>query len=67
MEREEVLKLLNLNRDRLRRGELNARTIAFSKYTKLDDLPADASPNEVAAWAIVSRVLLNLDETLCRP
>ena len=31
------------------------------------DLPVDATPNDIAAWTIVSRVLLNLDETLCRP
>jgi hypothetical protein len=67
VERDEVLKLLNFNRDRLRRGDLQARPIAFSRFTKLDDLPVDATPNDIAAWTIVSRVLLNLDETLCRP
>jgi hypothetical protein len=66
-EREEVLRLLTTNRDRLRRGELQARSIAFSKFTKLEDLPVDATPNDIAAWTIVSRVMLNLDETLCRP
>jgi hypothetical protein len=66
-ELQEVLRLLTLNRDRLARGELQARPIAFSKFTKLEDLPVDATPNDVAAWTIVSRVLLNLDETLCRP
>lgn len=67
MEREEVLRLLTSNRARLQRGELQARPIAFSKFTKLEDLPVDATPNDIAAWTIVSRVLLNLDETLCRP
>jgi Protein of unknown function (DUF1553) len=62
-----VLKLLAVNRDRLMRGELRAASIAFSRFTKLDDLPADATPNDIAAWTILSRVLLNLDETLCRP
>ena len=66
-EAQEVLRLLAVNRDRLKRGELQARAIAFSKFTKLDDLPVDATPNDIAAWTIVSRVLLNLDETLCRP
>lgn len=66
-ETQEVLRLLTLNRDRLRRGELQARPIAFSKFTKLDDLPVDATINDIAVWTIVSRVLLNLDETLCRP
>ncbi|MBI3408591.1 MAG: PSD1 domain-containing protein [Planctomycetes bacterium] len=67
LEREEVLRLLRSSRERLQRGELQARPIAFSKFTKLDDLPVDATPNDIAAWTIVSRVLLNLDETLCRP
>jgi hypothetical protein len=62
-----VLKLLEGNRERLRRGELQARAIAFSKFTKLEDLPVDVTPNDIAAWTLVSRVLLNLDETLCRP
>jgi hypothetical protein len=66
-ERNEVLRLLAASRDRLAKGELQARPIAFSKFTKLEDLPVDATPNDIAAWTIVSRVLLNLDETLCRP
>ncbi len=66
-ELQEVLNLLATNRERLARGELKAAPIAFSKFTKLEDLPAHASPNDVAAWTIVSRVLLNLDETLSRP
>lgn len=66
-ERDEVLRLLTSNRGRLQRGELQARSIAFSKLTRLEDLPVDATPNDIAAWTIVSRVLLNLDETLCRP
>jgi hypothetical protein len=66
-ELQELLRLLTLTRDRLRRGGLQARPIAFSKFTKLDDFPVDATPNDIAAWTIVGRVLLNLDETLCRP
>jgi hypothetical protein len=62
-----VLKLLATNRDRLGRGELQARAIAFSKFSRVEDLPVDATPNDIAAWTLVSRVLLNLDETLCRP
>lgn len=62
-----VLELLASNRERLRRGELQARQIAFSRFTKLENLPVDATPIDIAAWTIVGRVLLNLDETLCRP
>ena len=64
---QEVLGLLERNRERLRRGELQARPIAFSRFTRIDDLPVDATPNDIAAWTIVSRVLLNLDETLAKP
>jgi hypothetical protein len=66
-EEREVLRLLAAGRHRLGRGELRAHAIAFSRFTKLDQLPADATPNDIAAWTLVSRVLLNLDETLCRP
>jgi hypothetical protein len=66
-ELQEVLKLLAVSRERLLRSELKAAPIAFSKFTRLEDLPADATPNDIAAWTIVSRVMLNLDETLCRP
>ncbi len=63
---ETVLKLLAQNRGRLRKGEIKARDIAFSPLAKASDLPADATPNDIAAWAIVGRVLLNLDETLSK-
>jgi hypothetical protein len=65
-ERGKIIELLGSRRDRLRRGELKASDIAFSKFAKPADIPPDATPNDVAAWAIVSRVLLNLDETLTK-
>lgn len=65
-ERDALLKLLVQNRERLRKGELKATEIAFSPFTKLDTLPSDATPNEIAAWTILSRVLLNLDETMTK-
>jgi hypothetical protein len=61
-----VLKLLEGNRVRLRQGELKAGLIAFSSLTKPEELPADATPNDLAAWTLVSRVLLNLDETMTK-
>jgi hypothetical protein len=45
---------------------LKAADIAFSSLTKATDIPGDATPNDIAAWAIVSRVLLNLDETITK-
>lgn len=65
-ERDHLLSLLNSRRDRLKKGELRAADIAFSPLTKPSELPADATPNEIAAWAIVARVLLNLDETVTK-
>jgi hypothetical protein len=61
-----VRRLLDENRTRLRNGELKAGEIAFSALTKPADLPADASPADLAAWVVVARVLLNLDETLTK-
>ena len=45
---------------------LKAGEIAFSPFAKASDLPPDVTPNEIAAWAVVSRVLLNLDETITK-
>ena len=61
-----VLRLLDQHRARLSAGELKAGDIAFSDLTRPQDLPADATPNELAAWTLVARVLLNLDETLSK-
>ncbi|NBV86575.1 MAG: DUF1553 domain-containing protein, partial [Verrucomicrobia bacterium] len=61
-----VLGLLEESRSRLQSRELKATQIAFSELTKVADLPPDCTPNEIAAWTIVGRVLLNLDETLTK-
>lgn len=61
-----VLRLLDQHRARLRGGELKAGDIAFSDLTRPQELPADATPNELAAWTLIARVLLNLDETLSK-
>jgi hypothetical protein len=66
VERTSLLNLLRSQRERLKKGELKASDIAFSTYTKPATIPADATPNEIAAWAIVARVLLNLDETIAK-
>ena len=65
-ELQSLLKLLEANRTRLRQGELKAGQIAFSSLTKPEELPTDATPNDIAVWTIVNRVLLNLDETLTK-
>ena len=62
-----VRRLLTESRGRLQRGELPAAEVAFPARLKAADLPADATPAELAAWTLVARVMLNLDETLTKP
>ncbi|HEY5313777.1 MAG TPA: PSD1 and planctomycete cytochrome C domain-containing protein, partial [Pirellulales bacterium] len=65
-ERDAILAQLSTNLRRLRSRELKANDVAFSPLTRLDDLPADATPNDIAAWTLLGRVLLNLDETITK-
>ncbi len=62
----EVLKLLDSQRKRLAEGWLNPREIATGDPAKLPELPEGCSPQDAAVWTLVSRVLLNLDETLSK-
>ena len=61
-----VATLLRDTRQRLADGWLNPREIATGQATKLPELPPNATPQDAAAWTIVARVLLNLDETLTK-
>lgn len=64
---DEVLRLLQKHRTRLAEGWLNPREIATGDPGKLPEpLPATATPQDVAAWTLVGRVLLNLDETMTK-
>lgn len=67
-EREELLSLVKTMRPRLADGWLSIHAIMASAGdpAKLPPLPAGVSPQDVAAWTIAARVVLNLDETLCR-
>ena len=58
--------LVTATRTRLRQGELKAGDIAFSALTRPMELPADATPIDLAAWTVAARVVLNLDETLTK-
>ena len=63
-EREEVLALLKSRRQRLADGWLDIREVATGDATKLPSIPPQTTPQDAAAWTLVSRVLLNLDETV---
>ncbi|MCA9182516.1 MAG: DUF1553 domain-containing protein [Planctomycetales bacterium] len=63
-ERNELLALLASRRVRLAEGWLNPREITTGEANTLPALPEHATPQDAAAWTLVARVLLNLDETL---
>jgi hypothetical protein len=63
---DEVLSLLKSQRARIADGWLSPRAIATGKHDELPELPEGVSPADAAAWTIVARVLLNLDETFTK-
>jgi hypothetical protein len=65
-ERATLAALLRDTRQRLADGWLNPREIATGDIAKLPALPPGATPQDAAAWTIIARVLLNLDETLTK-
>ena len=65
-ERAAILNLLESRRQRLSEGWLDPREITTGEPGRLPELPADTTPQDAAAWTIVSRVLLNLDETISK-
>jgi len=65
-ERDEVLKLLRNRRKQLAEGWISINEIATGDPAKRPELPPQATPQDAAAWSIVARVMLNLDETLSK-
>lgn len=65
-EKRELLAFLADQRKRLADGWLDAREIATGKPDTLPKLPDGTTPQDAAAWTLVSRVLLNLDETVTK-
>jgi hypothetical protein len=51
---------------RLADGWISSQAIATGNHETLPDLPKGISPTDAAAWTVVARVLLNLDETLSK-
>lgn len=65
-ERQELLDLLARESEHIAEGWTNAQTIGYLNPSKPPQLPANATPTQLAAWTMVARVLLNLDETITK-
>lgn len=62
----ELLALKTRQQQRFVSGELNPWNLATNDPDKPFLLPKGSTMDELAAWAVVSRVLLNLDETITK-
>ncbi|HEX5221342.1 MAG TPA: DUF1553 domain-containing protein, partial [Verrucomicrobiae bacterium] len=65
-ERQELLSLLEKQKQHLGEGWVNVAELATGKSSTPDSLPQGATPTQLAAYTVVSRVLLNLDETITK-
>ena len=65
-EREAILNLIAKQRSRLADGWLSIERVAFGGDERQSELPEGTTPQDVAAWAIAARVLLNMDATLTK-
>jgi hypothetical protein len=64
-ERAALLDLLRSRKEHLAEGWISARELATGSGS-LPSLPPGTTPADAAAWTVVARVLLNLDETLTK-
>ncbi|MGH7136721.1 MAG: DUF1553 domain-containing protein, partial [Pirellulales bacterium] len=65
-ERRELLELLDRQTKHIADGWVDAKTIAQRDANNPTTLPAGATPTQLAAWTLLSRVVLNLDETITK-
>src|SRR5262249_39964938 len=65
-ERAELVKLLTAERERIRKGEVKSAELAGGEKELKDKLPDGATPADAAAFTIIARVILNLDETITK-
>jgi hypothetical protein len=65
-ERQELRSLVDKQRKRMAEGWLNPNEIATGKVAPSRELPSVGTPTQLAAYTVLSRVLLNLDETITK-
>jgi Protein of unknown function (DUF1549)/Protein of unknown function (DUF1553)/Planctomycete cytochrome C len=65
-EESELLSLLQKQTKRIADGWVNPNEIATGKNEVAAHLPKDTTPTQMAAYTVVCRVLLNLDETITK-
>jgi hypothetical protein len=65
-ESSELINLLNRQRARFVSGEVNPWNLATNDPERPFKLPKGVRMEDLAAWTVVSRVLLNLDETITK-
>ncbi len=65
-EKTELLKLLSKQQERFTRPDAKPWELAADDPAHPPQLPKGATPAQAAAWTVVSRVLLNLDETITK-
>jgi hypothetical protein len=66
LESSEIKKLLKSRKEYIAEGWVSAKELAFGEDGKIPELPKGLNPNDVAAWTIAARVLLNLDQTMTK-
>ncbi|MCI0422511.1 MAG: PSD1 and planctomycete cytochrome C domain-containing protein [Acidobacteria bacterium] len=62
----ELLALLNKQTQRFESGQSKPWDLAAANPDQAPTLPKKATPAQLAAWTAISRVLLNLDETITK-
>ena len=62
----EIARFLAAQRARLADGWLDVRALTSGDPATLPELPPGTTPQDAAAWTLVARVLLNLDETVTK-